>query len=101
MEKKEITMEARLLLAFLLMGLVLFGTQYFYKPAQPPPKGAAQKADSPNPANPASKTNTSAPTPPPAAPAPAADMPGQIHADKEETFTVETDLYKVTFSNRG
>ncbi len=30
-------MEARLLLAFLLMGLVLFGTQYLYKPAPPPP----------------------------------------------------------------
>ena len=36
MEKKEMTMEARLLLAFVLMGLVLFGTQYFYKPPPAP-----------------------------------------------------------------
>ncbi len=28
-------------------------------------------------------------------------MPGQIHADTEETFTVETDWYRVVFSNRG
>ena len=34
-------MEARLLLAFVLMGLVLFGTQYFYKPPPQPNKPAA------------------------------------------------------------
>ena len=28
-------------------------------------------------------------------------MPGQIQADNEETVTVDTDLYHVTFSNRG
>ena len=36
-KKKELTMEMRLLLAFLLMGLVLFLTPYIYK-APPPPK---------------------------------------------------------------
>ena len=40
------TMETRLLLAFLLMGLVLFGTQYFYKPPpQPAKKPAAVQTD--------------------------------------------------------
>jgi YidC/Oxa1 family membrane protein insertase len=28
-------------------------------------------------------------------------MPGQIHADKEETVTIDTDRYTVAFSNRG
>ena len=33
---KELSMEMRLLLAFILMGAVLFLTQYFYTPATPP-----------------------------------------------------------------
>jgi YidC/Oxa1 family membrane protein insertase len=100
MEKKEMSMEARLLLAFLLMGLVLFGTQYLYKPAPTPPKPAApvQTAAAKTPETPSPAPATA---PVPAAPKPAADMPGQIHADKEETFTIETDLYRVVFSNHG
>jgi YidC/Oxa1 family membrane protein insertase len=94
-QKKELTMETRLLLAFLLMGLVLFGTQYFYKP---PPQPAA-----------ATKSAPAAAKAPEAASAPSAvipttapqDMPGQIQAGNEETVTVDTDLYTVTFSNRG
>ena len=39
--KKELTMEQRLLLAFVLMGLVLFLTPYFYKTPPPPPKKTA------------------------------------------------------------
>jgi YidC/Oxa1 family membrane protein insertase len=88
------SMEVRLLLAFVLMGLVIFGSQYFYKPAPPAPadKAVAAKQDTPKPA---------APTPPASAPAIAADVPGEIHADKEEFTIIETDLMKVTFSNRG
>ncbi len=92
-------MEARLLLAFLLMGLVLFGTQYFYKPAPAPPKPTA--ASGATGVNPAAKTSTPPVAQAPAPPKPAVDMPGQIHADAEETFTIETDCYRVTFSNRG
>ncbi len=94
--KKEMTMEMRLLLAFLLMGLVIFGTQYFYKP--PPPQA---------PGKPASTKTAEANTPsassqaPAAAAAPAVEMPGQIQAAQEESFTVDTDLYHVVFSNRG
>jgi YidC/Oxa1 family membrane protein insertase len=95
--KKEMTMEARLLLAFVLMGLVLFGTQYFYKPPpQPTPQQAAKTAE-------AEKSAPAAPKPAPVQASAAApvDMPGVIKSDKEETFTVETDLYRVVFSNRG
>ena len=93
------SMETRLLLAFLLMGLVLFGTQYLYKPPpaplkQPPVKTAEVGKDT---------SPAAAAAVPPAASTkkPAAEMPGQIHADAEETFTIETDLYRVLFSNRG
>src|SRR5215469_15638185 len=92
MEKKEMTMETRLLLAFLLMGLVLFGTQYLYKPPPAPPKDAAKTTQE------AKAKTTPEPTP---TPAPAVEMPGQIHADSQETFTVDTDYYHVVFSNRG
>lgn len=41
MEKKEMSMETRLLIFFVLMGLVLLGTQYFYKPPPQPAKPTA------------------------------------------------------------
>src|SRR5271170_6515355 len=93
--KKEMSMEMRLLLAFLLMGLVIFGTQYFYKPPpQPIPVPVAAKQETaPDQSNPAPAA--------PQAAAPAAEMPGQIQSDREETVTVDTNLYQVTFSNRG
>ncbi|MGD1092186.1 MAG: membrane protein insertase YidC [Bryobacteraceae bacterium] len=93
--KKEMTMEMRLLLAFLLMGLVIFGTQYFYKPPpQPIPVPVAAKKDvAPDQSNPAQAAVQAA--------VPAAEMPGQIQSGAEETVTVDTDLYHVTFSNRG
>src|SRR5580658_8564008 len=99
--KKDLSMEARLLIAFVLMGLVLFLTPYIYKPATAPAAGATSPATS--------KTTDvkEAATPPPAAEAPPAtppapaEMPGQIHADKEETAEVDTDLYHIVFSNKG
>lgn len=42
--KKELSMEVRLLLAFLLMGLVLFLTPYIYKAPPQPPKQAVPTA---------------------------------------------------------
>jgi YidC/Oxa1 family membrane protein insertase len=98
--KKDMTMEARLLLAFVLMGLVLFGTQYFYKPP-PTPKPAAKTADASKSGatNPQSGSESSVIPLPGKAPAP--EMPGQVHADNEETIVVDTNLYHVVFSNRG
>jgi YidC/Oxa1 family membrane protein insertase len=100
--KKELSMEARLLIAFVLMGLVLFLTPYIYKPASAPAPGANKPATS--------KTTdpVEAATPPPIAapaaaiPAPAAvEMPGQIHGDKEEAVVVDTDLAHIVFSSKG
>src|SRR5580698_2797745 len=105
MEKKDMTMEARLLLAFVLMGLVLFGTQYFYKPP-PPTKPAAAISKAPDAAP---KTNdatagsdTSKPIPTkPASDVKTGDAAGQVQAANEETPAIDTDLYHVVFSNRG
>jgi hypothetical protein len=48
--KKELSMEQRLLLAFVLMGLVLFLTPYFYKSPPPAPKTTAPVASQTAPA---------------------------------------------------
>ena len=93
---KEMSMEKRLLLAFVLMGLVLFGAQYFYKPPPAPPvKPPVAKTEN-------SISAPAAKAPPTPVPAPAAiEMPGQIRGDQEQTITIDTDLYHVDFSNRG
>src|SRR5271169_1277948 len=83
-KKKELSMETRLLLAFLMMGLVLFLTPYIYK-APPPPKKpvtppvAAQVAPDQKPLA--------------AEAAPAAPAPGQIQATSEQEFVVDTQFY--------
>lgn len=98
----EPSMEKRLLLAFLLMGAVLFLTPYFYKsfgPQQPPPKPPATQPQ------PAAKPVAEAPPAPEAAPAahtaPTAPAAPPVSAGREEIFVVDTDLYRVVLSNRG
>lgn len=92
---KKLSMELRLLLAFILMGVVLFTTPYFYKSTPPP----AQKS-------PAAAPAKQAPPPQPAparAPAPKTQpvkLPASA-AQSEQTFTVDTELYRVALSNRG
>ncbi len=90
---KEISMELRLLLAFILMGVVLFLTPYFYKSSIPP-----QQARKTTP--PAQSTKTAEP---PKSEAQAAVPPaaGRVTAEAEQSYTVETDVYRITFTNRG
>src|ERR1039458_10732643 len=66
---KEMSMEVRLLIAFLLMGFVMFLTPYFFKSQVPPAanKGAAGQT--------ASQSTPGAPSTPGAQPAPAATAP--------------------------
>ena len=95
--KPELSTETRLLLAFALMGLVLFATPYFFKSVAPPPvvkKAPAAQQQKTTAATRATTAETS-PTEEPATPT--AHVAGQ----KEDTFVVDTDLYKVVFSNRG
>src|SRR3981081_3628191 len=92
--KKELSTEMRLLIAFALMGIVLFATPYFFKPAAPPP--APKKAATAQQHNPGPETSAVPTTAKPekgktgeaGAEAPAAE---RVAAQKEETFVVETD----------
>jgi YidC/Oxa1 family membrane protein insertase len=95
---KELSTEIRLLIAFLLMGVVLFVTPYFYKtPPQPVRKPvSAQTTEVAQPQAP----KASAETPPPATTAAGPAEPA-IAADVETTCTIDTQLYQIRFSNRG
>ncbi len=82
-----------MLLAFLLAGLVLLLTSYIYKPAAPTARKPAKEAEQPQ---------TSALVKPAQAPAPPPSTPATVvSAAREETYVVETDLYRVVLSNRG
>src|SRR5579862_6451232 len=101
--KKELTMEQRLLLAFVLMGLVLFLTPYFYKAPPPPPKTATQTQTATQSAA-TQSTATTTKSAPAAAASQAAQIqpvPGQIQASAEQQLFIDTDIYRVTLSNRG
>jgi len=90
-------METRLLLAFLLMGLVLFVTPYLYKP----PAGPKRTAPAPTPQQAAEVTRKpveaeskkSAPAP--------TEMPGEVASAKEQELLIDTDLYRIKLDNRG
>lgn len=92
-------METRLLLAFLLMGLVLFLTPYFYKSPPPGPKPVTSSVGGKT-AQPAKDTSTVTPATASVA-TPSQPAPGQIQAASEQEFVIDTDLYRIRFSNRG
>jgi YidC/Oxa1 family membrane protein insertase len=74
------------------MGVVLFVTQYFYPQSpqntiKPVKQAAPQQAQAPAPSQPAA---------PPSAP-----DAGQIAATSSDLYTIQTDVYKVVFSNHG
>jgi YidC/Oxa1 family membrane protein insertase len=93
---EEIGVEKRLLLAFALMGAVLFITQYFYPQSpqnavKPVKQATPQQAQTPDkPDQPVAPAETQA-----GAPA------GQAIATKSELYTIDTDVYKIVFSNHG
>lgn len=109
---KELSMETRMILAFILMGAVLFVTPYFFK--QPPDSAKTATKDQKTAAKstaqqPAATQNAPAAVPAPSATPPTAGAtPGAtpatlpaVAAAKEETLTIDTDLYRITLSNRG
>ena len=94
-------MEVRLLLAFLLMGAVIFVTPYFYKPPAGP---TADKSAVNKPGATASEAKPPAPIPAPSPQLPAealTPVAGQVQAANAETVVIDTDLLQVTFSNQG
>jgi YidC/Oxa1 family membrane protein insertase len=94
-----------LLVMMLVLVTVFFGLQYFRTKNNP-------QAVSPNAAASSSQSAPASATQPAAAPAPAsasaATVPGSraaagptVQASAESTTTVENELYRITFSNRG
>jgi len=96
--KKELAMETRLLLAFGLMGVVLLVSQYILpQPVETPKKAETKTAAPMPPAKPPAETKAAPAPAKPGEPAPTAP----VSAEREQEFVVETDLYKITFTNRG
>src|ERR1035441_4138426 len=108
---KEMSMEVRLLIAFLLMGFVMFLTPYFFKSQVPPAanKGTAgQTASQSTPGAlwpPRPRPAAEARGPPASAPASgeaevaAAPLPvGATPQKAQPMFVIETDLYKIARS---
>ncbi len=96
-------MELRLLVAFILMGAVLFLTPYFYKNVAPPVKKNAPVAVTSEPA--ASGANATAPPAVPAETAVAATAENgaapRVAAKAEQFYVIDTDFFRISFSNRG
>jgi len=99
-KRKELTMEVRLIIAFVLMGIVLFISPLIFgpppappRPVNPPPAGTGPSAEEPK------KPDAPKPETPERAAAPAGDFIGP--RDRPKTLTVETKLYVVKFSTEG
>jgi YidC/Oxa1 family membrane protein insertase len=99
-KRKELTMEVRLIIAFVLMGIVLFISPLIFgpPPAPPRPTKPPTEAQAPNPEEP-KKPDVQKPDAPLQSAAPAGDFIGP--RDTPKTLTVETKLYTVKLTNIG
>lgn len=98
----EMSTELRLLLAFALMGVVLFVSQYFMAPPPQPKKAQTPAAQKQEPQKSATTAAPAQQTPSPAAkPAASAVKAEVVSAVKDETRIIETDVYRIVLSNRG
>ncbi len=122
-EPKELSNEVRMVLAFVLMGLILVVTPWAYRQLgiTPPPSAdkkqtsAAKKRDNAGAATSgsttagattaASTTASGTPmtlsTPPPAENAPSEPVEGAVSAASAQDYTLDTDLYHIVLTNRG
>jgi YidC/Oxa1 family membrane protein insertase len=103
---KDLPNELRMVIAFVLMGLILVGSQWLYRKMGwvPTPKPAQTAMNSAVPAKDTGKeTAPAAPTATPAAAA-STQEPAEataIAAVAESEWTLDTNLYRIVFSNRG
>jgi YidC/Oxa1 family membrane protein insertase len=98
---KELSMEVRLLLAFLLMGAVMFVTPYLFKNLAPPSPATVTHTTAPKPAA-ASEANTAAPAQ--AAPVTAAAAKSSAPSTSAQPLpplVIDTGLFRIAFSNQG
>ena len=95
------------LLAIALSFLVLLASRYFLEPYfRPEPSAPTADVEPPGPDAEPQPERPAQPAPPPAVPRFAREQPGpgvagSRKALKEQLYSVETDLYKLSFSNRG
>jgi len=99
----EMPMEMRLLLAFVLMGVVMLLSPYILpKTAPPAPGQKTAQAGQQAPQAAADKNPAAAPEAPVAAvEATVAPKPGQIVAAPEPAYIIDTDVFRMSFSNQG
>src|SRR5579872_1513981 len=98
---EQLSTETRLLLAFLLMGAIMFFTPYFFKPQNPLPGGT--KSTQPALESKGNPAATSTQAPPPAETAETTQPPTAPTAagQAEPNYYIQTDLYTIAFSNQG
>lgn len=89
----KLSMEVRLLIAFLLVGVVLTVSNYLSP--TPAPTQTKQEAKTPTPVAEATAVPTA--TPPPAE----APLTAQVQGDQPTDFAINTNVHTVVFSNRG
>lgn len=92
-------MDRRMIAALVLSMAVLFGWQYFFPTAAPPPAAPAP-VELPASASPGETTAAEPSEPAPAEAAPPTSVEA-VAAASVETVRVETDLYEVVFTNQG
>ena len=94
-EKKDISMEQRLLIAFALMGIVLFASQFLYKAPNPKdtikPVQSATPEQAKKPEVPASAPGIQRSTTP----------SGAVAAQKSESYVIDTNVFKIVLNNHG
>jgi YidC/Oxa1 family membrane protein insertase len=98
----EMSMEMRLLLAFLLMGAVMFLFQYLYPQAPPKktPPAPQTTTEQTNPPSPAPQQTAPVHNAAAAAAASAASGPA-TQQNVEAPLAIDTDLYHIVLSNQG
>jgi YidC/Oxa1 family membrane protein insertase len=102
-----LSMEKRMLIALILMGAVLVGSQYIFRAFNPPPAEQTPIVETaPSESAPAESAATPSATSSGETPALSAASPDDavavnVRAEQEETFTIDTDLATIKFSNRG
>ena len=92
----EISVERRMLLAFGLVGLVLVLSQFLFSPSAPSKSGPTET-------KPATREQAAAPKPAVDTPAvkPAKADAAVVTGEKSETYTIDTKVYRIVFSNHG
>ncbi len=93
--------DMRSTMAFMLVVLAVFlGYQYFFVKPKPEPQQPAQTQSQSQPSSPTSQSAPGQPMPA-AGSAPASGTAPQVTASLETGTTVENELYKIVFTNRG